>query len=86
MTVINPSEEEVTLTVTVSVPSDWDYWLDTLGMVEVTIGYGQSVKIPLRVKSSEEALSGEYDISVTAQNKEAPEYFGTGYATYEIPN
>jgi len=83
VTIINPSEEEVTLTITASVPSGWDYWLDTLGMVEVTIGPGQSAKIPLRVKSPAEGVpSGEYIISVTAQN----ENFGTGYAKYEIPN
>jgi len=82
ITIINPSGETVIYTITGSVPPDWDYQLDTASSISVTIGPGQSETVTFKVKPLEEYSSGEYDISVTAQNEES----GTGWAKAVIPN
>jgi len=79
VTIINPSDEPETYTLIPSVPPDWSYSIDK---TTVTISPGQSETVDFRITPPEGTPSGEYDISVTAQN----ENFGTGYAEYEIPN
>jgi hypothetical protein len=82
VTIINPSGGSVTFTLTPNVPttpSQWNYWLET---TSVTIPAGQSTTIDFRVTPPEGTPSGEYDISITAQNEKS----GQGWAKVIIPN
>ena len=79
VTIINPNDEEETYNLTPSVPSDWSYSIDE---TTVTISPGGSENVELRVTPPADVSSGEYEISVTAQNEKS----GTGYAEYVIPN
>ncbi len=53
---------------------------------ELTIPAGQSGLTTLWVTSPSNAPKGDKAISVTAQNAGFPEFFGTGFATYEVLN
>lgn len=83
VTIINPSDEEETYTLIPSVPSGWDYEIEE---TTVTVPPGGSVTFEFRVTPPEGTSSGEYDISVGAQDIDEPQYFGEGSAKYEVLN
>jgi hypothetical protein len=61
-------------------------WTCSLDLNSLTIDSGYSDSTTLRVTSPPDTSKGDKNISVTAQNTDFPEFFGTGYAIYEVFN